>query len=488
MRCLTRWSLSCGIVGALVCIAAGGVGAADAELLIGAATTSITPDQPIALDGQFGTRISRGVENPITATAVAIEARQDGRCVDQAVLVSCDLVAIRPPLLAAVRQRLAEKLSEVEPRKVIFTATHTHTSGVTEEGKYELPKEGVMQPSQYVTFLVDRLEELIGNAWKQRRPGGVSWGLGHAVVGYNRRAVYANGSAAMYGKTDTPDFRGIEGYEDHGLELLFFWNQAQPQTPLAVGVNVACPSQEVESRSMINADFWHDVREQLHAGPAKDIFVLGWPGAAGDLSPHRMYRKGAEERMLKLRGLTYTQEIARRITGEVNEVCELVRSDIRTDVAFGHKVEDLALPVRKVTEKEVAEAQKEIEALKKKGDKSNRGAWFQRTINRYRTQDKEPTFTAEVHVLRIGDVAIATNPFELFQDYGTQIKARSKAVQTFVIQLTPGAGGYLPTQRAVEGGGYSAVVQSNKVGPEGGQVLVDRTVELINVMFNEPTK
>jgi hypothetical protein len=45
-------------------------------------------------------------------------------------------------------------------------------------------------------------------------------------------------------------------------------------------------------------------------------------------------------------------------------------------------------------------------------------------------------------------------------------------------------GGYLPTKRAVEGKGYrgySAMV--NKVGPEGGQVLVDETVDLIDSLW-----
>jgi hypothetical protein len=67
-------------------------------------------------------------------------------------------------------------------------------------------------------------------------------------------------------------------------------------------------------------------------------------------------------------------------------------------------------------------------------------------------------------------------------DYGIQMKSRSKAIQTFVIQLVNGAG-YVPTEKAVRGGGYSAVVQSNKVGFEGGQVLADRTVELINSLW-----
>ena len=79
-------------------------------------------------------------------------------------------------------------------------------------------------------------------------------------------------------------------------------------------------------------------------------------------------------------------------------------------------------------------------------------------------------------------MAIATNVFELFTEFGIQIKARSRALQTFVIQLA-GPGTYVPTERAVRGGGYSAIVESNLVGPEGGQVLVDRTVEVINSLW-----
>lgn len=471
MRCSSR-------VLFLLAIVFAAMNALAAELRIGAATISITPDKPIALAGQFNTRISRGVDNPITATAVAIEAREGGRSVDQAILLSADIVVFFPPTPQSLRDRLREKLPEFDVRKLVMTATHTHTSGCTDKGSYNIPKEGVMQPSEYAAFLVERLAEVCASAWSQRKPGGVSWGLGHAVVGHNRRAVYADGTAKMYGDTSLPAFRGIESVEDHGLELLFFWDEQKKL--LATGINVTCPSQEVEGRSTINADFWHDVREQW-----RDGLVLGWPGACGDISPHRMYRKIAEERMLKLRGLTYTQEIGRRIAREVKDVCKLVRDDIRTDVAFAHKVADLTLPVRKVTEKEVTEAQKEIESLKKKDDKSSRSTWYQRTIDRYKTQEQEPTFTTEVHVLRIGDIAIATNPFELFNDYGVQMKARSKAEQTFVIELTGGWGRYLPTTRAVAGGGYSAVIQSTMVGPEGGQVLVDRTVEMINAMFPE---
>ena len=107
-------------------------------------------------------------------------------------------------------------------------------------------------------------------------------------------------------------------------------------------------------------------------------------------------------------------------------------------------------------------------------------------MDRYERQEAgrvEP-FATEVHVIRLGDVAIATNAFELFTEFGIQMKARSRALQTFVIQLA-GPGSYVPTERAARGGGYSAIAESNQVGPEGGQVLTDRTVELINSLWPE---
>jgi len=105
----------------------------------------------------------------------------------------------------------------------------------------------------------------------------------------------------MYGSTEQADFRNIEGPEDHGVEVLFFWNDKKQL--FATAINVACPSQEVEGGSAVNADFWHNVRTSLRAKYGKDLLVLGWTGAAGDQSPHLMYRKLAEKRMGKMGGI-----------------------------------------------------------------------------------------------------------------------------------------------------------------------------------------
>ena len=89
--------------------------------------------------------------------------------------------------------------------------------------------------------------------------------------------------------------------------------------------------------------------------------------------------------------------------------------------------------------------------------------------------------------MRLGDVAIATNPFELFLDYGVQVQAQSAAPQTVLIQLASPVehGYYVPTPRALGGGGYSAIVEQSLVGPEGGQALVERTVQAIGELWSE---
>ena len=93
----------------------------------------------------------------------------------------------------------------------------------------------------------------------------------------------------------------------------------------------------------------------------------------------------------------------------------------------------------------------------------------------------------ELHLIRLGDVAFATNRFELFLDYGIRIKARSPAVQTFLVQLTANDGWdgtYLPSERAIANRGYGGGVYDNEVGPEGGRVIVEETVKGLHELWS----
>ncbi|MFC1713995.1 hypothetical protein ACFL6S_10010 [Candidatus Poribacteria bacterium] len=458
------------------------------KLLIGWASEDITPENPVALAGQFHVRISKYVNDPLTATALAIESADENNANEQAIMVSCDILGIEQEIQNRLREMVKPKLPEFDTRKLFLNGTHTHTGPVMSEGRYPEQGEEVTTPTEYVNFLLNRLSDVVVAAWESREAGGVSWALSHAVVGHNRRAVYSDGSATMYGSTDRADFSHIEGYEDHSVNLLFFWNQENELTGIVI--NIACTSQVTEGEYYVSADFWHEVRTELRKRYSESLFVLPQSSAAGDQSPHFLLSGKAEENMRRRKGVSEREEIAIRIADAVDYVFSGARSDMQTAARLEHMVEDLGLPVRKVTEAELERAKSEYDRLMAKqplDENSSDRSHLRRNkslIDRYERQEEASFYQMELHVIRLGDIAIATNPFELFLDYGIRIKARSKALQTFVVQLACASGGYLPTARGVAGGGYGAEIASNRVGPEGGQVLVDRIVELISEMWD----
>jgi hypothetical protein len=454
-------------------------------LQVGWASRDITPDRPVALAGQFHKRISTGVAARLSVTALAIETRAADKSLEQAVLVSCDLVAVHDGMQARLRTLLEGKLDGFDPRKLLLSATHTHTAPVTLDPWYDVVEEGVMKPAEYVDFFLGRAADAVVEAWKSRAPGAATWGLGYAVAGLNRRMTYADGKSVMYGRNDRPDFRGVEGAEDHAVESLFFFDGARRLT--GVAINVACPSQVVENAETISSDFWDDVRVLLRERHGAELQILGWCGAAGDQSPHPQLRKAADARMRKLSGnVSETRAIAQRLVDAVDFAFRAVKDEAKAELPFVHHVEDLNLPGRRVTPAEAEEARAIVAPIEKKpvGQRTSvdisRLRWHGEVLKRHEHPEDYAVYAVELHVLRLGDVAIASNPFELFLEYGIQIRARSRALQTFLIQLACGCGGYLPTERAVAGGGYSAIPESGRVGPEGGRVLVDRTVDLLN--------
>ena len=464
-----------------------------ATLKVGAARADMTPSKSVPLCGQFELRLSQGVETPLAVNAIAVESSENGTSLDQVVFVSVDCALVPNALQVAIKKEIARRDSSIDPEKVVVCATHAHTSLTNDPAYPKLPpSDTVMDVPEAIDFMAERVADAVTAAWQKRKPGKIAFGLDFAVVGFSRRATYADGSGAMYGNPNQPNFRGYEAMEDHDIGTLFFLDENDQM--LAVAVNVACPSQEVESRLAINADYWHPVRETLQKRFGDDLVVLAWCSAAGDSSPHVQYRQSAVARMNAFRKLNNMQEIARKIDQAVANTWEAVRTTASADMVLKHRVETLQLPMRKVTEAEYAQSKAECDKidamLKANPDKPHAeldwaaGWWHGDTVKRYEAQQKDPDvrFPTPIHVVRLGETAIFTNQFELFTDFGIQMKARSPAVQTFLVQLA-GGGTYLPTERAVRGGGYSAIVQSTPVGPEGGQVLVEETLKIAEKMF-----
>ncbi len=493
-----------------------------ANLKIGWAQADITPDKPVLISGQFHARVSEGILDPITATILAIESGNDGSS-EKVFLISCDLVGISDGtrddsennLRNSIRKEITAKLPEVFADKIVINATHTHTAPYchTATSSQELygVELDVMSPAECIQYISEKIGEAAKKAWNSREPGGISYGLGQAVIGRNRLQANFGGKSQMYGNTNHSNFSHIEGHEDHSLNLLYTWDKQENLT--GVVVNVPSPSQVTESLFLISADFWHETRVELRKRLGENIFVLPQCSAAGDLSPHIRIGEKAEARMQKImfpelektgdstEGLR--KDISVRIADAVISVLPYMKDNIEWDPVVKHHLEVVELSRRLIGPEDVLDGQKEAEEFEKEYKRMlkefeenpelmEKPRWYtqitiahtrmnrgKNVLKRYELQKVQPKMPVEVHIIRIGDVVIATNPFELYLDYGMRIKARSPAIQTFLVQLT-GSGSYVPTERSIRGGAYGAVPASTLIGPEGGQELVERTLELIN--------
>ena len=495
------------------------------KLKIGWAEETLVPEGlKINLAGQFFERISEYVESEITATAMAVESNGE-----QMIIVSADMTGIPSYIMDMVREKFAKICSDVDPKKIIIAATHTHTSHRIKNPKSDSVKsiarkvleeflpEGksyeervtaddtVITPEAATEFVTTQIALAAKNAWEKREEALYANEFGRVAVGMCRRVSYTDGSAQMWGDTDTATFDALEGGNDSGVELIYTFDKNKKLT--GVVANIACPAQILEQRSFVSADFWGRAKANIREKLGEDVYLLGLGGAGGDQCPRDLVRwvdpetpiddpnvKRANPKKRKTDPSMYDisgcNKVGKRISNEIISVYEEIE-EYKDSAEFKHMVLELDLPLRKATIEDYNSAVRELEYyIDKNKDKQHfnfednaKMHVHSGTIARYREQQFKEIFTIETHIVRFGDVAFSTNPFELFLDFGNRIKARSNALQTFIVQLSCGAGGYLPTEKAERAGHYSAYISSGNVGHEGGDLFVRKTVKEINKMF-----
>ncbi|MDD6878552.1 MAG: hypothetical protein PUD44_12355 [Clostridiaceae bacterium] len=516
------------------------------RLSIGWASRDVSTTAPINIPGQFHMRISKGILDPVTTTALVVDGGDD-----LAIFLSLDAVVIRAHLLDEVREEVRKRNPEIPAEKILMNATHAHTGPSHYNDDTEIPHDGmeIASSEAYRHWLSAQAADAVVEAYEKRAPGGVAYGYGYAVVAHSRRVVYfddlskrpgavinsthgVNGHAAMYGNTNDDQFSHYEAGADHFVNIMFTFDAGEHLTGAIV--NIPCPSQNSEQEYMLSADYWHDIRTALR-GTYGDIFVLPQCAAAGDLSPRILHYGYAQTRRYRLKyGEIETpaankserinrMEIAERVKACFDEVYSWAKKEIYTELPVRHSVRTVGLARRIITDEEYQYAVDGLRALEgeryiraeepaktQKTDdplvqepelegfdpqaalrsnsilKASRNR-FAEIIDRYELQKTQPELPMELHVIQIGDIAFASNRFELYMDYQHRIQARSPFVQTFIVQLAgqPGVegGSYLCTERGAWGRGYSASMYCNVVSPKGGQQLVEETVRTLKELY-----
>ena len=510
------------------------------QLKIGWGKRSIAPDGPVPIAGQFYLRVSAGQYTPVLASALAVSNEKDA-----VIFVSVDMVVFSAEELKSVHRILKKEVPEIPVEKIILNSTHTHSGPSYVNSKADYLKEvGVMPSSKVLAFLSRQVADAVKEAWASRAPGSIAYGYGFATTGHSRRSVYqkdigklrgavsgltVNGHAVMYGKTNDELFDGFEAGTNAFINLLYTFDKKDRLTGAVI--NVPCPAQTNEHAWMLHAGFWHHVREKLEVKYGK-IGVICQSAAAGDLSPRPLLYLAAEHRRFRLKykdkidaylknpmitpfsdqctpkerrdlaehdlvDFLRAEDIAVRIAAAFDEVLSWAGQEKFSNPVLQHEVRTVELSRRQFPEALVEEEKCKHEEVMKLPFKTDGTKWERLiensrlsarrrriggVLSRWENQEKEPALTTVIHAVRLGNIAFATNRFELFMDYQHRIQARSPFEQTFIVQLVTdpwGAGSYLATEKAVRNKGYSASPYCNLVSPKGGQELVEETLKIL---------
>jgi len=424
------------------------------------------------IDPQIGDWVqAAGVAKRATEIRDNLEANglylTDGK--KQMLLVSCDLGILTSPRVIAVREAMS-RATGIPPRDIIIACTHTQSPSVF-RSNYLMPVDHA-----YLDRLQGWLVELAQQTIKSARPGKIGWGKGTAQIGFNRRLCWADGTHTMHGDATRKDFAGLEGPDDP-QHLALFAADTDGKLIVVLHHNTTHPSL-FWGTSIFSVGFIGEARRILRK-ELGNIPTLFLNGAQGDIACRSQVQPHGDSREQAVRRL------GRLMAEETLRLYEDVRYHDRP--VMDHIYEDLKVKVRLPKPERLVEARKVLAKIDA-GEKI-RGMQMIMAFGAVRLQEvygENPVDTLPIHAVRIGDVALVTQPCELYCQFGLDIKRRSPAPITAVVGLADGYCGYCPTIYGLLGGGYSGEpIYWTRLEPYAGYQIVETAGPMLNRLWRQ---
>lgn len=389
----------------------------------------------------------------------------------QLLMISCDLVGLESSYVVRLREAMGVA-SGIAPRNILISCTHTHGGPSLLRTNYTMPVD-----TAYMERLQKWMVDLASEAVKVAQPGKIGWAKGEAQIGFNRRVTWADGTHTMHGDTRRKDFAGLEGPVDP-QHLAMFASDMKGKLMAVLYNNTSHPT-IFYGAGIYSADFPGEVRKTIRNKIGRPIPVLFLNGAQGDISV---------ENMLNHRAETVEEKLKRVSELVVSKTMELYKNVSYDDnPVLKHDYHDLKVALRRPSVERLIESRNTMARFDK-----GENIGVMETILSYgaiRLEElyvNNPFEILPIHAVRIGDIAIVTQPCELYCQFGLDIKRRSPASTTAVVGLTDGHGGYCPTIYGILGGGYSgAPIAWCRLEPYAGYKIVETAAKLLNGLFRD---
>jgi hypothetical protein len=444
----------------------GEVLAQKAALKAGAFAQDVTPEKfPVSVNGGFADRKAASAHDPLHARCIVLG---DGNT--KVAIVVVDSCMIPKELMDAAKQ-LAEKKTGIPAGNILISATHTHTAP-TVAGIFQSDRE-----ENYARFLAEGIATGIEKAHARLAPAKAAWAVGtEPRQVFNRRWKMKPGvinADPFGGRADrvrmnppraSADLLEPAGPTDPAVTVLSL--QSADDKPLAVYANYSL--HYVGDMPPLSADYF-GVFAEVITGKLKGSpgFVAALSnGTSGNINNINFKEAAAKSK---------PGERSRQVAEDVADaaVKALASAEYRSDVRLEVANRRLSLPVRKPTPQELERAKGILEKAQGRALKGAEEVYARETVLIAQYPD---AVELQLQVVRVGDLAIAAIPCEVFVEIGLAIKKSSPFRPTCVVSLANGYNGYLPTPEHHALGGYETWRARSSYLGEKSSVEIERVI------------
>lgn len=446
--------------------------AAKKVLRAGAATSNITPWLGEGIVGNWNTPPARHVHDELHARCLVLD---DGATRIAIVLV--DSVGIPREVFDEAKRQIHEHTG-LAPDRVLMAATHTHSATSSGWRNALAPDKDF---SEYQRFLARRISDGVRRAINNLEPARVGWGTADEPRQVTSRRRFLKPGMSMpnpFGGQD--QVKGCSVQRDLvkpagpvDPQIVFLSIQAADGRPIALLANYSMhyvgevPAQDISADYF--AAFADRIQQLLGADRLDPPFVgILSNGTSGDVD--NTYAQPPE----RLPPYARLRHVAGDVAQGVFAQCQKLQ--YHQWVRLGMIERELELSVRKPTAEQLVHAEEMLADPQRPDKFPHEREYAQRII---RQQEAPATIRVIVQALRIGDLGIASSPFETFAETGLEIKAKSPLEPTCTIGLANGCYGYLPTPEQHKLGGYETWLGTNRVEIEASAKLTAALLDML---------
>ncbi len=445
----------------------------------GAAVSNITPAISGDIVGGFRPVPSDHIHDELHARCLVLD---NGEA--RLAFVVCDLLGASEALFAEAR-RLVTAETGLPGANLFMSCTHTH-SATSALGKDRMAAKAELDDYQH--FVARRIVDGVRRSLRNLAPAQVGWAVGSEPREvFNRRWFMKPGKVPINPFGETTDVVKMNPPRaSANLE-----KPAGPTDPeislIAVRTPEGKPIAAMASYSLhyvggvrgndVSADYFArllcDRLQQLLGADRQDppFVAMLSNGTSGNIN-NIDFRKPGE----KQAPYEKMREVADHVAQAAHKAYQTIQW--RDTVPLAGALETLTIGIRHPTAGQLAHA-KALVAEPRKDPATLERIYAERAIS---LNDWPATIPLPLQVVRIGEVAMAGIPCEVFVETGLAYKLRSPFKPSFIVSLCNGYYGYLPTPEHHRLGGYETWLGTSRLEFEASTKILDQLLKMTAAM------